>query len=312
MENIYQPILISFVSASFLFASPALLANPHVEKDEKHEKHEKHEKDKKNKSYDDHDHDHDHDIDFNFDGNPRDGFYLGLSAITSDGDDFFLAEHDKSEVEFDLDVSYRVQFLGLFIESPGLSSRRLHGLYATPAWGFNFYNSDIWSLDLFYETSTKGIDGLEGIRNRRKAKRGGLRATGYFDNSQLQVILTPYSPDNAENDGIEASISYGHNWQFKNWNYYANVGVQYRSEEILDYSQGQGYVQVNEVQANEEFSSGDGISTSAEIGLEYPITSDWVFGSFVAYRTLSDRVVKSRQDDVSDGYKAGFLLTYVF
>ena len=200
----------------------------------------------------------------------------------------------------------------MFIESPGLSSRRLHGLYATPAWGFNFYNSDIWSLDLFYETSTKGIDGLEGIQNRRKAKRGGLRATGYFDNSQLQVILTPYSPDNAENDGIEASISYGHNWQFKNWNYYANVGVHYRSEEILDYSQGQGYVQVNEVQANEEFSSGDGISTSAEIGLEYPITSDWVFGSFVAYRTLSDRVVKSRQDDVSDGYKAGFLLTYVF
>ena len=303
MKKISTPLLASLISVTFLFSSIAAFATPH-DKDVEHKHENKHEHD------DDKQHEHEHDDDdhhhMNFDDNPRDGFYLGMSAISSKGDDFYLMDHDN-DADFDVDVSYRIQFLGLFVESPGLSSRRIHGLYATPAWGLNFFNNDTWSLDLFYETSTKSINGLEGIQNRKKAKRGGLRATGYFDNSQLQVIITPYSPDNVNKDGLEASISYGHNWQFKNWNYYANVGVHYRSKDVYDYNPTTGYQP-----SAESFTSSDGLSTSAEIGLEYPLSSDWVFGSFVAYRTLSDRVVASRQDDVENGYKAGFLLTYVF
>jgi len=314
MKKISTPLLASIISATFLLSSSVTLASPHdKEFEHKHEnerQHEenKHDKDKKHQHDENkqHQHDDDHHHHMDFDDNPRDGFYLGMSAISSKGDDFYLMDHDN-EVDFDVDVNYRVQFLGLFVESPGLSSRRIHGLYATPAWGFNFFNNDTWSLDLFYETSTKSINGLEGIQNRKKAKRGGLRATGYFDNSQLQVIVTPYSPDNVDKDGLEASISYGHNWQFKNWNYYANVGVHYRSKDVYDYNSAVGYKP-----SAEGFTSSDGLSTSAEIGLEYPLSSDWVFGSFVAYRTLSDRVVATRQDDVEDGYKAGFLLTYVF
>jgi len=299
MNKLSTSLLASLVTASFLLSSPVLAHDQNH--DEEHKEHKEH------KHHKEHNHHEDHDMDFDFDENPRDGFYLGMSAISSRGDDFYISEHDTDEVDFDLDVSYRVQFLGLFVESPGLSSRRIHGLYATPVWGINFFNNDTWSLDLFYETSTKGIDGLEGIQNRKKAKRGGVRATGYFDNSQLQVILTPYSPDNIGSDGLEASISYGHTWQVKNWNFYGNVGVHYRSEEVFDYSLEGGYQS-----SSEGFSSSDGISTSAEIGLEYPLSSDWVFGSFVAYRSLSDRVIQSRQDDVEDGYKAGVLLTYNF
>jgi len=319
MNKFSISLLASLISTSFLFSSTAVFAH-----DKEHKEHKEHKEQKTNgkkgdkqvksegedEKNNEHGHEHNEDddhLEFDFDDNPRDGFYLGMSAISSKGDDFYLSENDTDEVDFDVDISYRMQFLGLFVESPGLSSRRIHGLYATPAWGINFFNNDTWSLDLFYETSTKGINGLEGIQNRKKAKRGGLRATGYFDNSQLQVILTPYSPDNIGQDGLEASISYGYNWQVKNWNFYGNIGAHYRSEDIFDYAIGHGYQD-----SVEDFSSSDGISTSAEIGLEYPLSSDWVFGSFVAYRSLSDRVIQSRQDDVEDGYKAGFLLTYVF
>lgn len=300
MKKISTSLLARLISATFLLSSSATLAAPHdKEFDHKHENKHQNDLDKEHK------HDEDEHHHMQIDDNPRDGFYLGMSAISSKGDDFYLMNHD--DADFDVDINYRVQFAGLFVESPGLSTRRIHGLYATPAWGLNFFNNDTWSLDLFYETSTKSINGLEGIQNRKKAKRGGLRATGYFDDSQLQVIVTPYSPDNVNKDGLEASISYGHSWQLKNWNYYANVGVHYRSKDVYDYNPTSGYQPIAE-----GLSSSDGFSTSAEVGLEYPLSSDWVFGSFVAYRTLSDRVIASREDDVKNGYKAGFLLTYVF
>ena len=311
MKKFSTSLFASLLSAAFLLPSTATFATPH-EKDFDHKHETKHKY--KNKKQHDHDEDkeHHHDEDehhhhMNWDDNPRDGFYLGMSAISSKGDDFYAVDHDENDFDFDTDINYRLQFSGLFVESPGLSTRRIHGLYATPAWGLNFFNNDTWSLDLFYETSTKTINGLEGIQNRKKSKRGGVRATGYFENSQLQLIVTPYSPDNVEKDGLEASISYGHNWQFRNWNYYANVGVHYRSKEIYDYTPTVGYQP-----SVEGLSSSDGFSTSAELGLEYPLSSDWVIGGFVAYRTLSDRAIASREDDVEDGYRTGLILSYVF
>ena len=59
-------------------------------------------------------------------------------------------------------------------------------------------------------------------------------------------------------------------------------------------------------------STGAGISTSVELGLEYPLSEDWVFGSFFAYQSLSDRTVERLSVDENSGYRAGVLLTYVF
>jgi len=234
--------------------------------------------------------------------NSRDGFYLGLSAISSVGDDFGVINHDNGDVEFETDISFRAQLGGFFVESPGLSSRRIHGLYSASAWGFNFLNEDEWSLDLFYETSVRNIEGLEGIENLHTKKRGGVRATGYFDDSQLQVIFTPYSPDNGDKDGVEASISYNHEWQVRNVSLYTAVGAHYRSKDVKDSYSGL-------LNDDKDYS---GMSYSAEVGLEYALSTDWVVGSFVRFNTLSDRTKAARNDDVTDGVRAGMLLTYVF
>ncbi|KGJ96941.1 MipA/OmpV family protein [Colwellia psychrerythraea] len=236
--------------------------------------------------------------------NRRDGFYVDVSAISSVGDDYAYAANVDTESEFDVAISYRVQLLGLFMESPGISTRRIQGMYSMPAWGVNFYNSEDYSFDLFYQYSTRGIEGLEGIQTRNEDERAGLRMTGFYENSQLQMIYSPVSRNGEGSDGIEASISYSYNLQYRNTNFYTNLGVQYRSKEVTPYGV-QTWVE-------DDLSTSAGISYSAELGVEYPLTTDWVIGSYVGYNALSDRSIAARQDTVEDGYRAGLLLTFVF
>ncbi len=236
--------------------------------------------------------------------NRRDGFYVDLSALSSFGDDYGYGANQDSDTEFDVVISYRVQLLGLFMESPGISTRRIQGMYAMPAWGVNFYNSDDYSFDLFYQYSTRGIEGLSGIQTRNEDERAGIRMTGFYDNSQLQVIYSPVSRNSEGRDGIEASISYSYNLQYRNINFYSNLGMQYRSKEVTPYGVS--------TFVDDNLSTSAGISYSAEVGLEYPLTTDWVIGSYVGYNALSDRSIAARQDTIEDGYRGGLLLTYVF
>jgi len=288
-------------------ATPAEIA-VEVESDSIELKEHKHDYDEDSSSWHFHCHDDDCDsesFDIQLSDNTRDGFYLGMSGISSVGDDYSLVGDEDSSSEFDLDFSYRVQLLGFFMESPGLSSRRMHGMYSISAWGYNFYDGENWTFDLFYQNSTRGIDGLKEIQTRNKDKRGGLRATGYFENSQLQLMFSPVSGNDEGSDGIEASISYSVNWQVKNWSFYTNLGAQYRSKEILAYDQ-------VTLPVDDDSSKSAGITTSAEVGVEYPLSTDWVLGGFAGYSTLSDRSIAIRTDNVEDGYRAGLLLTYVF
>ncbi|PKI14815.1 MipA/OmpV family protein [Colwellia sp. 12G3] len=236
--------------------------------------------------------------------NRRDGFYVDVSAVSSVGDDYSFAANVDTESEFDVVISYRVQLLGLFMESPGISTRRIQGMYSMPAWGVNFYNSEDYSFDLFYQYSTRGIEGLEGIQTRNEDERAGLRMTGFYENSQVQMIYSPVSRNGEGSDGIEASISYSYNLQYRNINFYTNVGAQYRSKEVTPYGM-QTWVE-------DDLSTSAGISYSAEVGVEYPLTTDWVIGSYVGYNALSDRSVAARQDTVEDGVRGGLLLTFVF
>ncbi|MBL4942328.1 MAG: hypothetical protein JKY81_11785 [Colwellia sp.] len=249
-------------------------------------------------------------IDFRLGNNSRDGFFLGVSAISSVGDDFSLPDANDNKATLDVDISYRLQLASLFLESPGLSSRRIHGMYSLPAWGINFYDNDEWSFDLFYQYSTRGIKGLEGIQLRNKDERAGLRISGYLENSQLQFIYSPVSRNGEGSDGIEASLSYGYNGQLRNWTYYADIGLQYRSKEVTPYH-GYGYGELSE---NADDSAG--LSYNAKAGLEYPLSKDWVFSGFVAYHALSDRNITYRQayieDDAENGYRAGLLLSFIF
>ncbi len=236
--------------------------------------------------------------------NRRDGFYVDVSALSSFGDDYSYTAEQDTDTEFNVVISYRVQLLGLFMESPGISTRRIQGMYSMPSWGLNFYNSDDYSFDLFYQYSTRGVEGLAGIQTRNEDERAGLRVTGFYENSQLQVIYSPVSRNNEGSDGIEASISYSYNFQYRNINFYSNLGMQYRSKEVTPYGVS--------TFVDDNLSMSAGISYSAEVGLEYPLTTDWVIGSYVGYNALSDRSIAARQDTVEDGYRGGLLLTFVF
>jgi len=236
--------------------------------------------------------------------NRRDGFYVDVSAVSSSGDDYTFTDNVDTESEFDVVISYRVQLLGLFIESPGISTRRIQGMYSMPAWGVNFYNSEDYSFDMFYQYSTRGIEGLEGIQTRNEDERAGLRMTGFYENSQLQMIYSPVSRNSEGSDGVEASISYSYNLQYRNINFYTNLGLQYRSKEVTPYGM-QTWVE-------DDLSTSAGISYSAEVGVEYPLTTDWVIGSYVGYNALSDRSLVVRQDTVENGVRGGLLLTFVF
>ncbi|MBE0364150.1 hypothetical protein PULV_a1723 [Pseudoalteromonas ulvae UL12] len=249
----------------------------------------------------------DDDVHFRIESNPRDGFYLGLSAISTFGDDFRYLSADEPSSEFDIDLNYRLQLLGFFIESPGLATRRMHGMYSLPAWGFNLINTPTWSFDVFYQRDNQGIEGLEGLNVQSQHKRGGFRATGYFDNSHLELIYSPFSRNEIGSDGVETSVSYRYDGQFKNWSYYANVGMQYRSREVTPHSN-----TLFEYDSRSGLSKSAGLSHSAEIGFEYPLSTDWVFGTFINYTELSNRVSLERPEVVEDGYRAGLILSFVF
>lgn len=188
--------------------------------------------------------------------------------------------------------------MSLFVESPGLNSRRLHGLYATNAWGINFYNNENWSLDIYKQTDTEKVEGLSPIQSRNVGRRAGIRATGYFDSSQLQFIYSPYNDSDIHENGLEASVSYTRYWQVKNWNVYGSLGAQYQSKEIVDYFQ------------PDLVADDSRVNTSAELGFEYALNKDWVLGAFASYTKLPSQQADS--DSATTGSRAGLLLTFVF
>lgn len=229
--------------------------------------------------------------------NKRDGFYLAYSVVSSSGDDLYsLLPNNESEL--DDHFSYRIQIVGLFVESPGLNSRRIHGLYASNAWGVNFYNGDNWSLDIYKQFNTEKVEGVAEIQTRNLNRRAGVRATGYFDNSQLQFIYSPYAEDTGNNSGIEASLSYTHYWQIRNLNIYGSLGAQYQSEQVVD------FYQPNQV------ADQDRVNTAAELGFEYALNKDWVLGGFASYSELPSNV--STIEDSVTGSRAGLSITFVF
>lgn len=238
--------------------------------------------------------------------NKRDGFHYAFSFVSSSGDDFY----DPSGEATDLNTyaSYRIQLASFFVETPGMATRRIHGLYAGRAWGFNFYNSDQWRLDLYKQRDTRGIRDLEGIQVRNKHSRAGVRLTGFFDSSLLQVNVSPYSTSDQKDDGVAASLSYSHFWQVKNWSLYGSAGVQFQPKEVVNFY---------EEQPTSFDNRSDRINHDVEVGFEYPLSKKWVFGGFASYSQSNTTVPGSEVfNDMADGEKAsgfrsGLLLSFV-
>ena len=233
--------------------------------------------------------------------NDRDGFHYAFSAISSNGDNFYSQTTESSDLN--MYSSYRIQIAGFFIESPGLSTRRIHGLYADRSWGFNFYNTDQWRLDFYKNRDTRRTKDLQGIKARNKYKRAGVRLTGFFDSSQLQMDFSPYSTSDQSDDGLTASLSYSHYWQVKNWSFYGSAGMQFVGKEVVSFYESDP-VSFDGRQ--------DRVNRDVEVGFEYPLSKHWVIGGFAAYSHTDQPLPASTISELEHkGARSGLLLSFI-
>jgi len=227
---------------------------------------------------------------------------------------------EQSEIAVSLEGRYQWKN-GLFVELPGVSNQLSPGIN----FGYNFYTFDNWNFD-FVANKSHGdidygvVDGEQSIEIERAGSvRAGARATGNYGSNTVQLIVTPYAFDNDFDDGLYASLWVAKEWQISNWNVHASAGVQYRSEDILDY-----YYGISESIATENtsaYKAGSGINTTFQFGFDYPLTKNWVFESSVRHTKLSKSITNSpiisnalkfdssRSDDITE---VTVLLSYVF
>lgn len=210
---------------------------------------------------------------------------------------------------------------GLFVELPGGSSE----MDPSFSYGYNFYNTKNWDFDLLALKSHGDIDyfatnGMESIAIEQESSlMAGFRATGYYDDNTIQAIIAPYSYNKEYDNGLYASLWYSRHWLYKNWNFHASIGAQYRSEEILDYFY--GVPEDIAITGTPAYQASSGINLSVQLGVEYAINEHWVFESYVRQTELASSITDSpviynsvrfdntRSEDVSE---FAILVSYVF
>jgi MipA family protein len=180
-----------------------------------------------------------------------------------------------------VDINSRVQYKGFFSEvfSQSLEEFTL---------GYNFLNSDTWSLDAValqehIELNAKDNKDYKGLKTRKGDYMFGPRATAYFGKYIVQLhALTDIS---GVHEGQVYSAKIAHHWQHKNWNYHAIVGTSYRTQAVMNY-----YLSVQPEDANEkfpEFHANAGFTSVVEIGATYPISQKWVFRGLIRHSELN-------------------------
>jgi len=195
-----------------------------------------------------------------------------------------------------LDIRLNYQWNGFFIEDKGLNSLGLPGL------GYNFYNDPVWSFDVYFNEIYAEMasddayaigneqDGLKGIQRRGADQRVGLRATYYVDEtSVLRILAAPLSARDGQ--GMHLAAWYGKTWQHQNINFHSVFSAQYDGSNTLNY-----YYGVADSEVSEKFpayQAGSGITLSAELGLTYALTKDWVLESSVKLIRLPNSIYHS-------------------
>jgi MipA family protein len=236
-------------------------------------------------------------------------FNFGLAAYNSR----FIDEPHHSGAFAWLRLNLRWE--GFFVEDKGDK-----GL-GRPGVGYTFYSHDKWTLDAYISeihgavasadedvSLHPGADGgLTGISPRESDDRLGLRATYSFDdNTALRLFAAPTGFDNR---GPYWGAWYGKTWQVQNYNFHAITSAQYHSSNILNY-----YYGVSGQDVSEKFPAyraGSGITLSAEVGVTYPLTKDWLIESSLKLNRLPSSISNSPLIDTSIESVVRISLTYV-
>jgi len=232
-------------------------------------------------------------------------FELGLGAAIGVGPS--LTNDDDKWKGLGIIINGSYNWKGLFIEKYGESKDPL-------LFGYNAYESDNWSLDLVVGPrffSLNFDDKFKDLDERTGSDMFGGRLTGYLGDTMVQFNLK--HDIGGYSKGTLASALVGRNWQVRNWNFHSLVGLEYLDSRINDY-----YYGVNEAEAARsqftEYNPGASVNFSAEAGVTYPITEDWVFRSTARFRTFSGAAMDSPLFETtrSTAMSLSTSLSYVF
>jgi len=229
-------------------------------------------------------------------------------------------------------LSGRYQFEnGIYLEA----SHGANELSIGNSLGYNFYNTDHWSFDIHGMQAHGGTEMGFGFKkageeqaefeilhmDRKATYMLGLRTTGTYDQTTFQFTIAPYSFNDEYDDGIFATAWVGHSWQLKNWEFHAMAGVNYRSEEIINYyySTSDELIARNDPQLGAYRANG-GFDVVGQVGVSYPVSENILFESYLRFTEVSDEISDSpvmqlfsdldgRLENVSE---FGILFSYVF
>ncbi|MCL1146408.1 MipA/OmpV family protein [Shewanella marinintestina] len=241
-------------------------------------------------------------------------FELGASVYSVNKVDVRQTEHQTLEPS--LLISGMYQYKGLFVEMVHQSQDGIN-------LGFNFWNSENWSLDILaanLKTSWARPEGVDpamlseaGRNNYLMSEESlyigaGFRATRYWDDHyvfQYRIVS-----DYFDGQGIQSSARLGKSWQVRNWNFHALASVEYSSSTLNQYLFG-----VTDEEATELFPAykpGNSFSYGLELGVAYPISESLVFRAMYRMNVLSDEVTDSPFNE--SGYVSFFnaSISYVF
>ncbi|GIU05263.1 hypothetical protein TUM4444_01330 [Shewanella sp. MBTL60-112-B1] len=241
-------------------------------------------------------------------------FELGASVHSVNKVDVRQTEHQA--VQPSLLISGMYQYKGLFVEMVHQSQDGIN-------LGFNFWNSESWSLDILaanLKTSWARPEGIDpgslseiGRNNYLMSEDSlyigaGFRATRYWDDHyvfQYRIVS-----DYFDGQRIQSSARLGKSWQMRNWNFHALASVEYSSSTLNQYLFG-----VSDEEATELFPAykpGHSFSYGLELGVAYPISESFVFRAMYRMNVLSDEVTDSPFNE--SGYVSFFnaSISYVF
>lgn len=189
--------------------------------------------------------------------------------------------------------------------------------------GYNFYNTERWNFDLVTniahgKNETGFIDqGKVFYKKSDITRMAALRSTGSFDKTTVQFVVATYSFNDEYDNALYTSVWIDQSFQVKNWELYAAFGLEYRSEDMLD------YYGIEADRATDNFKAchpSSGIDTTAELGASYPINNKWLFETYYRYTRLADSItdspimkfasnLESRSKNMTE---LGILVSYVF
>ncbi|MBW8184005.1 MipA/OmpV family protein [Shewanella nanhaiensis] len=244
------------------------------------------------------------------------GGYFELGASVYGVNKIDVRQTDHQTIQPSLLISGMYQYKGLFVEM-------LHQSQDGINLGYNFWNSENWSLDLLVANLQSSWARPEGIDPKMLNEAGrdlylmseesiyvgaGFRATRYWDDHyvfQYRIVSDYY-----DGQGLQSSARLGKSWQVRNWNFHALASVEYASATLNNHLFG---VSSDEATTRfPEYHPDSSFHYGMEFGVAYPLSESLVFRAMYRFNVLSDEVTDSPFNQAGHVSFFNASISYVF